>query len=110
MKPPIIAVDADGEVMIFMSQRAAETTLEVNDLIADEYKFYDGEGRLLKAFPRGERNELVLVEAEHEASHQASVVKVLSVALPKLPGAPSELRGWGFQELIQLASKYAKGS
>jgi hypothetical protein len=109
MKPPIFALDRDGELTVFATRHAAEHELEVNDLEGDEHTFYDAEGRLLNARPHPTHNQIVLEDAEPLPTHREDLHRALLASLPRFRGAPKDMATWDVETLVRFAGEYALG-
>src|SRR2546430_4351631 len=86
MKAPIIADDF-GDLLVFESQKAAESYLEAIDVKKRDYPVYDSEGRRLSATvvkdSKG-RERVAILNREDQPQHQAELRSLLIAFLDQV--------------------------
>jgi hypothetical protein len=107
MKTPII-VDNRGDVLVFESITDMERYIEPVDVENQEYKFFDGIGRLLTVeIQKGQcREKVKIMEAEDKPIHQSELQSILIKFLKAVSDAPTDFDSFTWDQLIREALEY----
>jgi len=105
MRPPIIAVDSSGDVLIFDSVQSAERYLEPIDVLHGEYVIYDARGCELTASlaPRG--RGITIAEREPARRRQPELRQHLIAFLAAAGEDEDSLEGLSLEELVALGQR-----